>query len=170
MSAVIIFIIFILLCFCYGYPRVGMKNSDKVYSASAGSSDEQHESVTPIFTEESTVIQLPDGTYANTKSFHRLRINGSCMSPLNMNNGDEWLAVKIDHKKNLRDQIKIDDVLLIHLADKNSYKIRKVKGFINDTTLDTYSYNQDKTEHKSSKPHTAKSIMGVVKYRLSKGA
>ena len=92
------------------------------------------------------------------------------MSPINMNNGDEWLAVKIDHKKNLRDQIKIDDVLLIHLADKNSYKIRKVKGFINDTTLDTYSYNQDKTEHKSSKPHTAKSIMGVVKYRLSKGA
>lgn len=87
-----------------------------------------------------------------------------------MNNGDEWLAVKIDRKKNLRDQIKVDDVLLIYLADKNSYKIRKVKGFINDTTLDTYSYNPDRTEHKSSKPHVAESIMGVVKYRLSKGA
>ena len=112
---------------------------------------------------------MPDGTFANTKSFHRLRVNGTCMSKIDINNGDEWLAIKINRKKTLREQINVGDVILIYLADTNRYKIRQVNKFINDTTLDTYSYSTDNTIHYSSKPHVADAIMGVVKYRLSKG-
>ena len=169
MESVFLFLIFLLICFGYGYPRIVMQN-DLVYSAFAGSSDDPHNSESPAVTsEKSRVIKLPDGTYANTKSFLRLRVNGICMSPIDINNGDEWLAVKINRKKNLRSQIKAGDVLLIYLADTNRYKIRRVNGFINDTTLDTYSYNPDQTIHASRKPHVAEAIMGIVKYRLSRG-
>lgn len=166
MASIYILLIFIAICICYAYPRL-IKQDDVVYSAFAGSSDEQHDSVTPVFSERSSVIKLPDGTYANTKSFHRLRVNGVCMSPIGINNGDEWLAIKINRKKSLREQINIGDVLLIYLADTNRYKIRRVRNFIDDFTLATYSYNRDNTEHNSRNPHIANTIMGVVKYRLS---
>lgn len=91
------------------------------------------------------------------------------MSPIDINNGDEWLAIKINHKKDLRSQINVGDVLFIYLADTNRYKIRRVRRFIDDKTLETYSYNSDRTEHTSRKPHVAESIMGVVKYRIRRG-
>lgn len=167
MTSVILFLIFLAICIAYGYPRTISRN-DVVYSASAGSSDEPHNSAGPtVFSEKSAVIKLPDGTYANTRSFHRIRINGTCMSPIDINHGDEWLAIKINPKKDLSSQIKHNDVLLIYLADTNRYKIRRVKKFIDEKTLDTYSFNPDGSEHQSSRPHKADSIMGVVKYRLS---
>lgn len=166
MVSIYILLIFIAICICYAYPRL-IKQDDVVYSAFAGSSDEPHNSESPVLTfEKSRVIKLPDGTYANTKSFHRLRINGVCMSPVDIKNGEEWLAKKINHKKSLRSQINIGDVLLIYLSDTKRYKIRRVHDFIDDSTLDTYSYTPEGKVHKSTKPHSANTIMGVVKYRL----
>ena len=168
MESVFLFLIFLFLCFCYGYPRIVKRNrNDVVYSAFAGSSDEPHDSKSPVLlSEPSRVIKLPDGMYANSNSFHRLRINGVCMSPIDIKNGEEWLAIKINHKKSLRSQINIGDVLLIYLSDTKRYKIRRVYDFIDDSTLDTYSYTPEGKVHKSTKPHSANTIMGVVKYRL----
>lgn len=166
MASIYILLIFIAICICYAYPRLS-KQDDVVYSAFAGSSDEPHDSESSILTfEKSRVIKLPDGTYANTKSFHRLRINGVCMSPIGINNGEEWLAKKINPQKSLRTQINKEDVLLIYLSDKKRYKIRRVHDFIDDSTVDTYSFTPEGKIHKSTKPHSANTIMGVVKYRL----
>lgn len=167
MSVIFITIIFLAICIAYGYARMSDHN-DFVYSAFAGSSDEPHDSSYPtVITEPSRVIQLDDGTYKNTKSFHRLRINGNCMAPIDINNGDEWLATKFNRKKSLKSQVKVNDVLFIYLPDTKRYKIRRVRKFIDDKTVDTYSYNEDRTEHSSSRPHSTDTIKGILRYRIN---
>lgn len=167
MTSIYIILIFLAICLCYGLPRLRNRN-DLVYSAFAGSADEPHNSENPVVVSKaSKVIKLPSGLYANTNSYHRLRVNGVCMTPSNINNNEEWLAKKINKKKDLKTQIRTGDVILIYLADTKRYKIRKVANFINDTTVDTYSFNASGEIQMSSKPHSKETIMGVLQYRLS---
>ena len=92
---VIIFVLFLVLCGLYLW--LVRNKKDTVYTTFAGSSDEPHGGCCQcrLYTEESKVIKLPDGSYRNTASFHRIKISGNCMSPVNIHSDEEWFAGKM---------------------------------------------------------------------------
>lgn len=167
MSAIYATLIFFAICALYGYARL-KKSEDCIYSVSAGSADEHNADnrQCDIVKSESHVVQLPDGTYASTSRYYRIRINGTCMERQEIKNGEEWLVRKIKKGKSLRKQVKVGDVLFIYLQDTDRYKIRRVKSFIDDVTVETYSYDKNGNEQMSSKPHSQATILGIVAYRL----
>lgn len=112
----------------------------------------------------SQIIKLPDGMYANTHSYHRIKIIGKCMEQIGIHKEDEWLASKFSNseKKNL----KKGDVLLIYLREQNRYKIRCFDYYDNNKDLITYSYKNNEKKI-SNKPHKLSSVLGIVKYKLS---
>lgn len=167
MTTIYATILFILICIFYGASR--MKSyKENIYPASAGSVNEHPDSCSQcdIVESESKVVRLPDGTYTNTRKYYRIRINGSCMTFQDINDGEQWLAKKVSQKKSLRSQVAEGDVLFIHLKDTDRYKIRRVKRFVDDDTVDTYSYDKEGNEKPSSKPHRKEVILGKVAYRL----
>lgn len=168
MSALYTTLIFFAICAFYGFARL-KKSEDCVYTVSAGSADEHNADnrQCDIVKCESRVVQLPDGTYASTSHYYRIRISGTCMEKQEIMNGEEWLVRKIKRSQNLRKQVKVGDVLFIYLQDTGRYKIRRVKSFIDDETVETYSYDKSGNEHISSKPHSIEAIRGIVAYRLS---
>lgn len=166
-STIIILPIFILLCVLYGVAR-SYNNTDEVLPAHAGDDEDSHghsPCECTVKREKSRIIQLPNGLYANTKSFHRVAVVGTCMEKIGIMSGDEWLAEKIKSKK-LKERLKSDDVLLIYLKDKNEYKLRRLRKVLPAGQFATYYYKPDGTEHDSRNHHSSESILGVVRYKL----
>lgn len=168
MNTVVIYILFIAVCVLYGVVRT-RKPIDKVLPSYAGPLSE-HTGNSNDFEptkKPSCVIKLPNGKYANTRSYHRIRIIGECMEVIGIHKNDEWLADKIKHsdKNSIINKISRGDVLLIYLEDKNQYKIRCFENLDDNGNLITYSYPNGE-RHDSSKPHSPSTVMGVVKYRL----
>ena len=110
------------------------------------------------------VVKDRKGNVINPDSIIRIVVEGNCMRPLRINSGDEMIAIKIDNKRPLDEQIKPNDVLLIHLADKGIKKIRAFEAF-EGRNLKTFWFEEDGQKHPSSKVHTPESILGIVRYR-----
>lgn len=110
------------------------------------------------------VVKDRQGNVINPKSIIRIVVEGNCMRPLKIKSGDEMIAIKIDSKRPLADQVKQNDVLLIHLKDTGVNKIRAFEAF-DGSNLKTFWYEDNGQKHYSSKVHTPESVLGIVKYR-----
>lgn len=114
--------------------------------------------------ERALIIKLKDGRYINTSDYLRLRISGTCMTPRNILNGEEWLAKPYDGESSA---INPGDVLLIYIKDKNMYKIREVERVLDDKQeVETFYYNPDGSKQFSSRWHRLADVRGVVKYAI----
>lgn len=169
MTSVLPYLIFAAICVAYGILRTRKPHTDKVLPANAGSISEPHDVPADgiITDKESSVIRLPNGMYANTRSYYRIHIIGGCMTTIGIRRDEEWLASKLKKRKKITEQIAKGDVLLIYLVDKNIYKIRRFDSVDDNGKLRTYYYNEDGSVHESSKPHAPESVMGVVRYKVA---
>ena len=105
------------------------------------------------------------GSLIDTSNMIRVVVCGDCMSHRNIPNNSQLLVKKIDKTKPLEEQIKHDDIVMIHLKDQNLDKIRIFDKFDEYHQLLTYRYSGD-VRVNSSFPHTKESVLGVVKYKL----
>lgn len=110
------------------------------------------------------VVKDRQGDVIPSDSIIRIVVEGNCMRPLNINNGDRMIVIKIDKKRRFEDQINKNDVLLIHLKDKGINKIRAFEEF-EGQNLKTFWYEDNGDIHRSSRVHTRESVLGVVKYK-----
>lgn len=164
-TTVILGMVLAVICVLYGIASTRYARKDTVLGVEAGPLP-GGDCALPEKKEGSKVIRLTDGRYINTRDYIRIMVYGGCMRPRNILNGEEWLVEPIDKRKPLREQIKERDVLLIYVADKNLYKIREFEGFNEDDSLATFYYEDNGAKHPSSKPHTCKSVCGVVRYAI----
>ncbi len=111
------------------------------------------------------MVKDRQGNVINPDSIIRIVVEGNCMKPLRIKSGDEMIAIKIDKNRPLQEQIKENDVLLIHLADNGINKIRAFESF-DKGNLKTFWYEDDGTKHPSSKVHTPESVLGIVRYKV----
>lgn len=107
------------------------------------------------------------GNVVNGPNTLRVSVNGNCMMPVGIKNGDELIVEKIDPEKSLDEQIEIGDVLLIHLEDNGIDKLRIFDGYTDRGSLSTYRY-EGETKVPSSKPHQVSSVVGKVVYIVEK--
>ena len=105
------------------------------------------------------------GSLIDTSDMIRVVVCGDCMSHRNIPNNSQLLVKKIDKTKPLEEQIKHDDIVMIHLKDQHLDKIRIFDKFDEYHQLLTYRYSGD-VRVNSSFPHTKESVLGVVKYKL----
>lgn len=162
----IIGLLFILVCVLYGAASLAYrkKDVDTVIETEAG--DTSNCKPLSTFGAPSRIIRMKDGTVVRSSDFLRIVIRGGCMAPRGILNGEEWLAVPVNRKNDIKSQIKEKDVLLLYIEDKKIYKIRELREFLGDGMLRTGYYNSDGTEHDSSREHSAEQVMGVVRYSI----
>jgi len=167
METVYIAIFFIVLCSLYITTSFYNKNRDKVIFVETGSVANVDEAELKIKRSvPPKIFRLPDGTYASSHKFIRIIVKGSCMSKKGICSGEEWLVEAVNRHEKLENQIRPGNVLLIYLEDKGIYKIREFKSFTAREELMTLYYDKDGLEHLSSKPHSVKSVVGIVKYGI----
>ena len=164
-TTVILGMVLAVICVLYGIASTRYARKDTVLGVEAGPLP-GGDCALPEKKEGSKVIRLTDGRYINTRDYIRIMVYGGCMRPRNILNGEEWLVERINKLKPLEKQIRERDVLLIYVADKNLYKIREFKKFNEDGSLATFYYEDNGTEHPSSRPHTRESVCGVVRYAI----
>lgn len=165
METIIMGIIIVTLCVLYGITShlYAKQKEDLIIDVEAGPTSE----CACVLSKEkaiSKIIKLPNGRFVDSQKYVRIKIHGNCMEPRDILNGEQWLVSKVNHNKPVEDNIKVGDVVLIHLKDKNLYKIREVKH-ISDNSLDTIRY-ENGVEKKSSKPHSYGDVIGVVQYAI----
>lgn len=108
----------------------------------------------------------PNGTPLDMKNMSRVVVCGSCMVPRNIPDNSVLLVEKIDVKKPLEDQIKQNDIVMIHIKEQNIDKIRVFEKFDEFNQLVTYRYSNNGSQVMSTKPHSRESVVGVVRYKL----
>ena len=163
----IIGIIFVAICALYGVASsmYAHKEVDEVIETEAGKISDCNTLST--YNAISRLIKLRDGRIMRTSDFIRIRITGSCMEPRNVLNGEEWLVLPIQKDKDIKSQIKVNDILLLYIQDKGIYKIRELRDILDDgNELVTGYYRLDGVKQKSSKNHSAEQVRGVVKYSI----
>jgi len=105
----------------------------------------------------------------NLSNFQQFAVVGECMRGRKIEEGNIVLVERFDNKKDKKDLIKPQDILVIYLNDKKykGYKIREFKGFDEDGTLITFWYEEDNTKHRSSVNHQINQVAGVVKHVIN---
>lgn len=116
------------------------------------------------FSVKHKVVKDRQGNVIPADSIIRIVVEGNCMRPLHINNGDRMIVVKIDKNRPFEEQVKQNDVLLIHLKDNGINKIRAFENF-EGQNLRTYWFEDSGKKHPSSKVHTRESVLGVVRYK-----
>ncbi|GHT17786.1 hypothetical protein AGMMS4956_21310 [Bacteroidia bacterium] len=105
-----------------------------------------------------------------TSNYILVRAEGAYMRDRGINDGDILYVRKFDEVFT-REQIHPRDILLIYLNDKrySGYKIRVFKQYNPEhpDEVETYYYNEDGTEHNSSKNHNVIDVKGIIKYRTT---
>ena len=136
MPEVLLFIFFVLICVLYGVVRTH-KQVDNILPVCVGSVSEYEYTILP---KPSKVFRLPNGRYANTHSYHRIRIIGEGMG---FRNNEEWLVDKITRHdaKTLMNGEK----LLIYSKVSGVYEIICAEDFNDESNS---------------------SILGVVRYKI----
>lgn len=163
-TTLVIGIIFITICVLYGWASFSYRKKDRIIEVEAGNTDDgcrlmQYES-------SSKVVRLSSGKYINTHNYIRIVIHGNCMTPRNIFNGEEWLVEPVNPSREIESQLKIQDVLLLYIEDKNSYIIRELVDFDINGSLKTKRYNEDKSNHPSKRNHRIEQVKGVVRYAI----
>lgn len=144
---VYIFIFLVIAFTLYFWTKSKMQ--EKVYKAEAAPTNglSKDDSWEDFIFARPAILRLKNGETVPTSKFIRIRIQGSCMEPKGIIAGEQWFVKPISQSKIL-DEIKPGDVLLIHLKDKNMYKIREYQSTTPDaTSLNTFYYNPDGTPH-----------------------
>lgn len=143
-------------------------NRDRVLSVEAGDTG----NVNPVelrkksFYAPHRVFKDADGNVINTFDMIIVKVCGDCMCPRNIPNGSELLVKKIHSANSAHDIIKKDNILLIHLKDKDLYKIRIFDDFNGNNELKTYRFNKNGEKVDSSRPHRIEDVIGIVKYKV----
>lgn len=162
-----LFIIFIAICIAYGY--TSKSNVQMQWATEAGAVGDSNPDELRSYTRKvNACFFVHAGQRLDSRDFYRIEIHGTCMMPRGINDREHWLVKPINKKKDIKEQIQINDVLLLYLADQDEYKIREFRGYTgeNSDLLDTYRYDNDGKDVKSSRPHSFDKVMGVVAYRI----
>lgn len=96
-----------------------------------------------------------------------LVVNNNCMRKRNIKNGDRLLAQKIDIFRSVYEQINVNDILWINIADTGKNKIRVLESINKDGYLTTFYYDDNGEKKYSSRPHAISSVRGIVRFNLS---
>lgn len=112
------------------------------------------------------IFRSEDGKLLTSADYQRITVSGNCMVPRGIRSGQDLLVEKIKDGRDL--SLKEGDILLIHVPDKNLYKIRayEEKTDKNPNVYKTYYYDEAGEKKYSSKPHKKDYIQGVVRYIL----
>lgn len=112
------------------------------------------------------IFRSEDGKLLTSADYQRITVSGNCMVPRGICSGQDLLVEKIKDGRDL--SLKEGDILLIHVPDKNLYKIRayEEKTDENPNVYKTYYYDEAGEKKYSSKPHKKDYIQGVVRYIL----
>ena len=112
------------------------------------------------------IFRTEDGKLLTSADYQRITVSGNCMVPRGILSGQDLLVEKIKDGRDL--SLKEGDILLIHVPDKNLYKIRayEEKTDENPNVYKTYYYDEAGEKKYSSKPHKKDYIQGVVRYIL----
>ncbi len=162
-----LFIVFIAICTIYYYASIS--NVQMLWATEAGAVGESNPDELRKYNRKiNSCFFIHSGQRLDSRDFYRIEIHGTCMKPRGINDGEHWLVKPIDKKKDIKSQINADDVLLLYLSDEDEYKIREFRGYTGENLdlLDTYRYDKNGKDIKSSKPHSFDKIMGVVTYRV----
>ena len=146
--------------------KVIVADAQLTYSST---SKEQKEKITYLPYQN---LCTPQGKVIYTLNYIRVLVNGTCMAPRGIMNGRQILVelLKEEQKLYFKKYVKTEDVLLIHLKDKDVYKLRILQNYEkndkNDDELITYRYLPNGDKHRSSRNHRPADVVGVVRYVL----
>ena len=113
------------------------------------------------------IFRTEDGKLLTSADYQRITVSGNCMGPREeIRSGQDLLVEKIKDGRDL--SLKKGDILLIHVPDKNIYKIRayEKKTDKDPNVYETYYYDEAGNKVPSSKPHKKDYVQGVVRYIL----
>lgn len=104
-----------------------------------------------------------DGNVLNPEQFFRVVVNGNCLSPRNIVDGDTLVVQR--KTKEVLQSIHKGSIVLILLPDTGVHKIREVKK-VEAKDLITQYYTCDGKPKESSKLHSKENVVGVVRFKL----
>lgn len=103
------------------------------------------------------------GNVLNPTQFYRVVVNGNCLRPLNIVDGDTLIVQR--KSDDVMQSIHRGSIVLILLPDTGVHKIREVKN-VEAEDLRTQYYLNDGQPHESSKLHSKEDVIGVVRFKL----
>ena len=126
------------ICILYGWASSLYRKEDTIIGVSAG--DENGACSITSFSSPSKSVKLLNGKYINTRNYIRIKINGKCMIPRNIFDGEEWLVEPLKNSEDVKSTLRIKDVILLYIQDKGTYILREFNGYDNDGSLKTLIY------------------------------
>lgn len=168
MEIIFYFIILVALLLSYFYAKRSNVKCDFVQCVEAGPIDGvgSAELKRRSFKDRQIVLRDQNGHELSHDRYVRLLVKGSCMSPRNINDGDVVIAEKVDEerRRTIRDELRVNNILWLHIEDTGMDKIRILRGWHNDEMI-TYYYRNGE-EHESSSHHSISQIRGIVRYKM----
>ena len=159
-------VILITVLAFYAYVRMSMKEFIQCVEAGPTAKTSARFLKEMSFRDRRKTVIDKDGKIIDTSNMLRVVVQGDCMKPRHISTGDQLLVRKIDKHKLLRDQIKKDDILMIHLKDTGITKIRIFDHYDGEGKLVTYRYLEDESRKDSTRPHNEKDVVGIVKFKV----
>lgn len=163
-TTLIIGIGLLAICILYGWASSLYRKQDTIIGVSAGGEDS--DIISPSYSASSRSVKLLNGKYINTRNYIRIKINGKCMTPRNILDGEEWLVEPLNNIEDKKSILKVKDVILLYIEDKGRYILREFEDYDIDGSLKTLRYNDDKTERHSSRNHQLNQVKGIVRYAI----
>lgn len=164
MSAVIFVIIFALIL--GGYAFMSLKvNKVYVQCVEAGPTDTitaKELKRRSLYVSSKKMLDR-DGNILDPDVYFRVVVNGNCLRPRNIVDGDTLIIQKKDD--NVLNSIHAESIVLILLPDTGVHKIREVKD-VEANNLRTQYYLNNGQAQESSKLHSKENVVGVVRYKL----
>ena len=160
-------IAFVVILGFYAFSNIILKKDYVIAGDAFSSRNLTHDEIKDLSSyKKHKIFKDTNGNIINPKNMIRMVVSGNSMSPLRINSGDEIIALKIDKKKPLDQQIKKDNLVLIYLNDIGIYKIRAFHSFDGNNKLLTYYYNEYGEKVMSKVGYSPDSIRGIVKYKV----
>ena len=112
------------------------------------------------------IISTSHGKIIDTHKYYRVLVDGKCMEPRGIKDKSQILVEPLtkEQKKYFRKYVKLENVLLIYLKDKDVYKLRILQNYDSLEQLITYRYLSNGEKHRSSRNHRPEDVVGIVKY------
>ena len=107
-----------------------------------------------------------EGHPLSTDGMIRVVVCGDCMTPRGIKDNMQLLVEKVNNKSLDQSSLKKDDIVMIHLKDKNLNKIRVFDHFDDNGRLATYRFDKSGVKINSSRPHSIDSVVGIVRYKI----
>lgn len=165
METVWFILIFAIVALLYGILCYKKSHTETVIAVEAGATSKVSSAhINDKSFKAPKCVYKINGEIIDSSKYIRLIVQGDCMSPRGIINGNQLLALKINNLEELNKNLHPNDIVLIYLEDIKLYKIRVFKEFKENNLITYYFNNGDAKE--SSKPHSLQSIKGIIKYRI----